>query len=397
SCINWDRPVALQTAMKKIPNTKNPMSDQVQIYMNTERAAGRSIPIGAYIYRCTDKRRDQDTCNLLFGYVERICANHVTDHQKVNAFGELTEAPAYTQDVSDASHLCLIPGLPTEYPVAAMSAGMRLTRELSLAADTHPEKVIIIASTLNVASPVMGVQNNTVVEPSVVIALDYYGRVLLAVIVNANMPDQKRRLWPNVRIDTTTVYGFDLAQVRAEVLKLIGYDVVVVGWKIGATLAALHISLPAAQVIDLSTEPHIRRLVNEVNTVNYDAFAIAHLPLPEAVYWLSRKALNLRHRDDGDYRDSFVEAQMVDAIWRATSSVILEQRRVDNPLMAAAAGGIYTGAGRLPECIAYEAEANARKAANQPMPFYNCFPARGTRSIVPRLEAVPDIVRHLVG
>ncbi|KAF0146794.1 MAG: protein product from transcript, partial [bacterium] len=135
----------------------------------------------------------------------------------------------------------------------------------------------------------------------------------------------------------------------------------VTGFKVEAVLAALGISLPAVQVLELSNEPRVRQLL---------AMAQEMVPplemnvqLPEALYWMSGKRLNNRFREGRSFRDTIAEVQWSRAIYYYIAGVAAEDR-FGNDLTLAASGGIYVGAGRLLEMTAFESDDLARRGGH---------------------------------
>ena len=109
---------------------------------------------------------------------------------------------------------------------------------------------------------------------------------------------------------------------------LVGFDNVVVGWNVEADLMALHIALPAIQVVDLARDPLMLQTflprLQQAGLVLSPA--VTRLQLPKVIWALTNGECKIR-KGKTSIRSLEVDAWMIAALWRRFGKAILKARQ----------------------------------------------------------------------
>ena len=95
---------------------------------------------------------------------------------------------------------------------------------------------------------------------AMVVACNANGQVLVHAVVKPTA-EEARKLHPNNFADSPENCALPLVEILKTLGEFLGYDNLLVGWNVDADLMALHMAIPAIQVVDMSREPMVRASV----------------------------------------------------------------------------------------------------------------------------------------
>ena len=176
-----------------------------------------------------------------------------------------------------------------------------------------------------------------VLDCSTVVAMHVAGRPLLLETIGARTPidDWSRRHFNNRSYQTPDGLESPKEATVAHLATLIGYQRLVVGWRLGLDLASLGLGVSTVLAIDLSTDPVVRAFFQDLvqeGSVAKDAVDLimskSELPIPItlACAILTGNQVNLRD-SQMEERDVVREAYIIGPIW-LSSVVRLENGEV---------------------------------------------------------------------
>ena len=95
---------------------------------------------------------------------------------------------------------------------------------------------------------------------AIVVACNANGQVLVQAVVKRTA-EEARKLHPNNFADSPENCALPLVEILKTLGEFPGYDNLLVGWNVDADLMALHMAMPAIQVVDMAREPMVRATV----------------------------------------------------------------------------------------------------------------------------------------
>ena len=302
----------------------------------------------AFVFRVAKDRSSADACSKLM----QTCDQLYDQYHGVQVLPpaeamQVLEPPAYEVTEVDPQGGLLLPGIPEKFPLREVGSGSRLLRNYFLYA-IPPEKAIII-STIKSFDGVD--RNHYKVDCSFFVAMTAKFQVLILAVIRQEDDTESRRLWPNMRADVQPEFAMKKKQIRQYLAEMLGYDTLLVGWKVEADLAAIGLTLPAIQVVDMAAEEIPRQNIMASTRIAGIEKDLTHLKLPEVFALLPEVAINIRYIDREDIRDPLIDAAAITTLWRFFARAIMDSRQSRLRSFSISLMQTYVGNGPLLEEI----------------------------------------------
>ena len=159
-----------------------------------------------------------------------------------------------------------------------------------------------------------------------VVACNAKGQVLVHAVVKRT-GEEARKLHPSNFGDSPKTCAISMVEVSKTLGEFLGYDNLLVGWNMDADLKALHLAIPAIQLVEMAREPMLRASVEgAMKNAGIRLYPNAiRCQLPKLVGAITGEKLKLR-MSKTDIRDPLVDAWAIAALWRHFGPDIVHDR-----------------------------------------------------------------------
>ena len=233
-------------------------------------------------------------------------------------------------------------------------AGGAILREVHRVTGFQTESALILTTVKNIVYT-MGAQadeQNTRALPNATMVVACYakGQVLVHAVVQRTA-EESRKLYPNNFADEPKSCALPLIEIWKSLGQMLRFDNLLVGWNVDADLMALHMAVPAIQVVDLAREPAVRASVEakmKSAGTRLDPNAIRS-QLLNVVGPITGERLKLP-MGKTDSRDPLVDDWAIAALWRHFVPDIVRERACTLSWMVIA-GHSWVGMANMLECV----------------------------------------------